>query len=79
MINLEEAMDICRKASPNDDITEKYMYDGVYYFMLRPKSLAIGEPCDSAMNSVDAQTGELTYMNYVDLIYNGIADKLQEL
>ena len=79
MIDLEEAIQICEEADPNDDIIERYKYENTYYFMMRPKGLSEGEFFDTAMISVDAETGEVGFTNYVKLIYDDIVDKLQKL
>lgn len=79
MLSLEEAMRKCEEASPNDEIVEKYKYQNKYYFMIRPKGLSKDIMADTAMNIVNAETGEVEFTNFFALVPDGTADKLRKL
>lgn len=79
MFSFEQALSLTRDSNPNFEVGNSYEDDGFYYISLIPKGIKEGEFYDSLMFKVDKNSGEIGYLNYVELIVDGTAENLRSL
>lgn len=74
MLDLKEAVEICKKNAQDNEIIKTYEGKNKFYFALRSKDLKKDEMVsDDPMIVVNSDNGEVEFTNYATLILKGIS------